>query len=156
MRMLQVVDYPPIGNVFRIMFTICLLLLGASAHGGVSESKDREAFSYGISMSHLIAHPERFNGRTVILQGYLKVRASYSALFMSQRDLEDGLTFNSVGIRNDGNEKFLTEKNKGLVVLVEAVFVADPVPPGLDHPISGQLVSLRSLSPMHATVPPER
>jgi len=130
-----------------MVIALCVLLVGAIAHAG--ENEPAEEFSYGISMSHLVSHPERFDGRTVILQGYLKVRGSYSALFMSRRDLEDGLTFNSVGIKNDSNEKFLTAENDGRAVLVEAVFVADPTPPGLDSPVSGQLVRIRSLSPMH-------
>lgn len=132
----------------RVFLSLCLLLQGSVAHAGERSTSDE--ISYGISMAHMIANPERFNGRTVILQGYLKVRGSYSALFISRRDMEDGLTFNSVGIRNDHNERFLTSENNAMPVLIEAVFVADPAPPGLGHPISGRLVTIRNLSPMLA------
>lgn len=132
----------------KAIICICLLLGAGVAQGWDGERS--EEFSYGISMVHLIAHPERFDGRTVILQGYLKVRGSHSALFISHRDLEDGLTFNSVGIKNDGNEEFLSARNDGQAVLIEAVFAADPIPPGLDYPMSGQLVTLVSLSPMQS------
>lgn len=129
----------------RTVLVACLLFVSVAAFGGKTSD---EEFSYGIATTHLIAHPERFNGRTVIVMGYLKIRGSYSALFVSRQDLEDGLTFNSVGIVNDGNEKFLKTQNDRKPVLIEAVFEANPPEPGLGHATSGRLTKLRSLSPL--------
>jgi len=129
----------------KIFLATCLLLASATSF---SAKPADEEFSYGISIAHLVAHPERFDGRTVILEGYLKISGSYSSLFVSREDLKDGLMFNSIGIVNGGNEKFLRVETEGKAVQVEGVFEANPPAPGLDHPTSGQLIRLRSLSPM--------
>lgn len=127
----------------KILIAACLCLL--SLAGSFAKAGDVE-FSYGISLIQLMAHPERFDGRTVILMGYLKIRGTDSALFVSRQDLEDGLTFNSVGITNGGNEEFLQKSNDQKAVLVEATFEADPDAPGLGHATAGQLIKIRNLS----------
>lgn len=129
----------------KVLLTLLMFLMSGTTYADKAAENE---FSYGIAITTLIAHPERFDGKSVILMGYLKIRDSYSALFISRADLDDGLTLNSIGIVNDGNEQLLRPQNDGKPVLIEALFKANPPEPALGYATSGRLVKVRSLSPL--------
>ncbi len=79
----------------------------ASGDGKQSEttqaSKTEQLECYPNAMSHpsivqILAHPDRYHGRTVLVQGYLRVEFEGTAIYLSKEDADYGMTCNAFSV----------------------------------------------------------
>jgi len=99
-----------------------------------------------VSMVQLLSNPERYNGKTVRVVGYLWIEFEGTALYFHKEDKINSLTKNGIALNLP--EKSLKDEKKlsGQYVLVEGVFDADD--PGHMGLYSGTIHSIQRTSPM--------
>jgi hypothetical protein len=111
------------------------------------ESKEISAVpnEFNVSIISLIANPEKFNGKTVQVVGYLNLEYEGDAIYLHKEDWKKGLRGN--GLRVDFTSEIalnpmnhLKQCNKKYVIII-GTFIMDK----LDDPYSGKITHITKL-----------
>jgi hypothetical protein len=74
------------------LLLLCVAVLGANAQSPVSQPLK-------VSMVQLLAAPERFDGKLVLVQGFLDMSREGDLLFLHQEDCKNLLLENAIWVR---------------------------------------------------------
>lgn len=90
------------------LFVVTLLFLaGSMLSGGNATAQNSADEQHYVSLVQLITTPERFNGKKVVVTGFLELRHEESLLYLHEEDNAHGILENAIGvstnrqIRND-------------------------------------------------------
>ena len=99
---------------------------------------------YAVSMIKLLANPEKYNGKRVMLDGFLNLEFEGNALYLHKEDYTHGISKNSLWVNlNDNISKEAHKYNKNYVLIV-ATFDANDT--GHMGAFGGGLKNLTSVS----------
>jgi hypothetical protein len=103
----------------RFILLAFLLLL---PYSGMSRSNAQRPQQ--VSLIQLISDPDRFDGKPVIVVGFLVFGSEGDGLFLHQSDFEHGIDANAVAIQRTSEMNANRELLDGKYVLVQGVFQA--------------------------------
>ena len=84
----------------HLFFLVSLILL-ASVSGTPQGVPAESFFAPQVSIVHLVANPEKYDGKRVQVFGYLHVRFEDSALYLSKDDADHLIGVNAVWVKYD-------------------------------------------------------
>ncbi len=76
---------------------------------------------YDVSLIKLIANPEKYNGKTIQVIGYLNLEFEGNAIYLHKEDYENGLTRNGFWVdfsKDIQSKKTLKDYSKRYVIIV--------------------------------------
>ena len=101
----------------RLIISLVVLL------GGVDVSQ--AAYPEIVSLIRLIATPQEFNGKRVVVMGVPRIEFESNGLYLHREDYDQGLTKNALWLAVPEDKRDEWEALEGKHVLVEGTFSAE-------------------------------
>jgi hypothetical protein len=107
----------PLGHKMKFLFVALLLHLGLVGGANAGQPKD-------VSMIQLIADPQRFDGQSVRVMGFLHLEFEGNAIYLHREDFERSILQNGIWIELTDSQLRSSAKLNNGYVLVEGIFSA--------------------------------
>ncbi len=104
----------------KVFLLSCLTIVCCGIFLGHAAEFDSTKTAHSVSIINLIATPEKYNGKTVLVDGFLNLDFEDNALYLHSEDYERALTVNSIiiKVKDDPELKKLDKK----YVIIQGVF----------------------------------
>ena len=105
------------------MRTLSLTLAGTIAISALGSCSAATQTAESVSMVQLIATPEKFDGKTIQVVGFLRLEFEGNALYLHREDYDHGIYRNAIWVDFPADQD--AQKVNGHYVLLQGIFRAN-------------------------------